>query len=109
MAENPAADLKQAFARPKKFKLGPLGTLNQLLTAGSRTLRAMADGSLDGQLGARLMNGLGIQRSILELQSLMRIEAKLDAMDATIDVTPNRRLEDFHGYKTSNHEISRAN
>ena len=41
-------------------ELGPLGNLNQITKGLAKTIRAMADGSLDSQLGARICNGLGI-------------------------------------------------
>jgi hypothetical protein len=33
----------------KKFKLGPLGNLNQVTKGLAKTIRAMADGTLDSQ------------------------------------------------------------
>ena len=45
-------------ARERPFKLGPLGTLNQVIVALGKTIRAMADGTLDSQVGARICNGL---------------------------------------------------
>jgi hypothetical protein len=66
---------------PKKFKLGPLGNLNQVTKALGKTIRAMADGSLDSQLGARICNGLGIMRTTLETATLERIEERLNQFD----------------------------
>ena len=54
-------DSGQTATTPKKFKLGHLGNLNQVITALGKTIRAMADGSLDSQVGARICNGLGYQ------------------------------------------------
>jgi hypothetical protein len=34
----------------------------------AKTIRAMADGTLDSQVGARICNGLGIMRACLETQ-----------------------------------------
>jgi hypothetical protein len=66
---------------PKKFKLGPLGNLNQVTKALGKTIRAMADGSLDSQLGARICNGLGIMRTTLETATLERIEDRLNRFE----------------------------
>jgi hypothetical protein len=71
---------------PKKFKLGPLGNLNQVTKALGQTIRAMADGSLDSQLGARICNGLGIMRTTLETATLERIEDRLNQFEG---VRPN--------------------
>ena len=40
-------DSVQVAKRPKQFKLGHLGTLNQVIVALGKTIRAMADGSVD--------------------------------------------------------------
>jgi hypothetical protein len=36
-----------------------LGNLNQVVRALGRTIRAMADASVDSQVGSRICNGLG--------------------------------------------------
>jgi hypothetical protein len=69
-------------AKPQ-FKLGPLGNLNQVTQGLAKTIRAMADGSLDSQVGARICNGLGIMRACLETVTLERIEDRLAQMEAT--------------------------
>src|SRR5215467_12258700 len=51
------ANSEQVSNAPRKFTLGPLGTLNQVIKALSKTIRAMADGTLDSQVGARICNG----------------------------------------------------
>jgi hypothetical protein len=58
-------DSDQTETAPRKFKLGPLGSLNQVTKGLAKTIRAMADGSLDSQVGARICNGLGIMRACL--------------------------------------------
>jgi hypothetical protein len=63
-------DSDQTLAVPRKFKLGHLGSLNQVIKALGVTIRAMADGTLDYQGGARICNGLGILRACLEAQQL---------------------------------------
>jgi hypothetical protein len=40
--------------------------------------RAMADGTLESQVGARIWNGLGIMRACLETQKLEQLEARMD-------------------------------
>jgi hypothetical protein len=67
--------------KAKQFRLGPLGNLNQVVKALGRTIRAMADDTLDSQKGARICNGLGIMRACLETATLERIERRLDEME----------------------------
>ena len=65
-------------ARERPFKLGPLGTLNQIIVALGKSIRAMADGTLDSQVGARICNGLGIMRACLETRKLEQLESRMD-------------------------------
>ena len=59
-------DSDQTDTAPRKFKLGPLGNLNQVTKGLAKTIRAMADGTLDSQVGARICNGLcGVPRDLL--------------------------------------------
>jgi hypothetical protein len=71
-------DSEQAANPAKKFKLGHIGSLNQVIVALGKTIRAMADGTLDSQVGARICNGLGIMRACLETQKLELLEARMD-------------------------------
>jgi hypothetical protein len=71
-------DFDQAQTAPRKFSLGPLGNLNQVTKGLAKTIRAMADGTLDSQVGARICNGLGIMRACLETQKLEQLEARMD-------------------------------
>jgi glutamate synthase domain-containing protein 2 len=68
----------QIQTAPRKFKLGPLGSLNQVTKGLAKTIRAMADGTLDSQVGARICNGLGIMRACLETQKLEQLESRMD-------------------------------
>ena len=77
-------DSDQIEASPRKFKLGPLGNLNQVTKGLAKTIRAMADGTLDSQVGARICNGLGIMRACLETQKLEQLEARMDEIADTI-------------------------
>jgi hypothetical protein len=70
-------DFDQTQTAPRKFKLGPLGNLNQVTKGLAKTIRAMADGSLDSQVGARICNGLGIMRACLETQKLEQLELRM--------------------------------
>jgi hypothetical protein len=72
------ANSEQVSSAPRKFSLGPLGTLNQVIKGLSKTIRAMADGTLDSQVGARICNGLGIMRACLETQKLEQLESRMD-------------------------------
>ena len=70
-------DSDQTETEHRKFKLGPLANLNQVKGL-AKTIRAMADGTLDSQVGARICNGLGIMRACLETQKLEQLEARMD-------------------------------
>ena len=73
-----STDSDQTEAALRKFTLGPLGSLNQVTKGLAKTIRAMADGTLDSQVGARICNGLGIMRACLETQKLEQLEARMD-------------------------------
>jgi hypothetical protein len=74
-------DSRQQIEAPKQFRIGPLGNLSQVVKALGKTIRAMADGSIDSQLGARICNGLGIMRACLETASLERLEERLGELE----------------------------
>jgi hypothetical protein len=98
--------------RKRQFKLRKLANLGQILAAGSKVLRAMADGSIDRQLGASLMAGLHVQRGILELQAITKLEAKLALLELR-DISPTnnnltRRLEDY-GRQQQLSQVNRTN
>jgi hypothetical protein len=81
------ANSEQVSSAPRKFSLGTLGTLSQVIKALSKTIRAMADGTLDSQVGARICNGLGIMRACLETQKLEQLEERVEKI---IDHVPKR-------------------
>jgi len=89
-------------ARERPFKLGPLGTLNQVIVALGKTIRTMADGTLDSQVGARICNGLGIMRACLETQKLEQLEAR---MDEIADRVAHERTGAARE-RTSTHEVA---
>jgi hypothetical protein len=93
-------DSDQTETAPRKFKLGPLGNLNQAIKALGVNIRAMADGTLDSQVGARICNGLGIMRACFETQKLEQLEAR---MEKIIDHVPYTRIktEDAEVYVSS--------
>jgi hypothetical protein len=64
--------------KTKQFRIGPLSTLGEVVHALGKTIRAMSDGSIDSQVGARICNGLGILRTCLETQKLEQLEARMD-------------------------------
>jgi hypothetical protein len=76
-----STDSDQTETAPRKFKLGPLGSLNQVTKGLAKTIRAMADGTLDSQVGARICNGLGIMRACFETQKLEQLEDRMDEID----------------------------
>src|SRR5262249_39704997 len=53
----------------KQFRIGQLSNLGQVTRALGKTIRAMADGSLDRQLGASICNGLNHMRACFESHS----------------------------------------
>ena len=103
-------DSDQTEAAPRKFKLGPLGSLNQVTKGLAKTIRAMADGTLDSQVGARICNGLGIMRACLETQKLEQLEARMDEIADRVARDRNRVARDRTSAvreRTSNHEAQR--
>jgi hypothetical protein len=64
--------------KTKQFRIGRLANLGQVIKALGKTIRAMADGSIDSQVGARICSGLGIMRACLETQKLGQLEARVD-------------------------------
>jgi hypothetical protein len=52
--------------------------LDQVTKGLAKTIRAMANGTLDSQVGARICNGPGIMRACLETQKLEQLEARMD-------------------------------
>jgi hypothetical protein len=96
-------DSGQPAKTPKQFRLGHLGNLNQVIVALGKTIRAMADGSLDSHVGARICNGLGIMRACLETQKLEQLEARMDEIaDRVARDRTNAARE-----RTSTHEAQR--
>jgi hypothetical protein len=73
-------DSDQIQTASRKFKLGLLGNLNQVTKGLAKTIRAMADGTLDSQAGARICNGLGIMRACLETQRLEQLESRMNGI-----------------------------
>jgi len=103
-------DSDQTETAPRKFKLGPLGSLNQVTKGLAKTIRAMADGTLDSQVGARICNGLGIMRACLETQKLEQLEARMDEIADRVARDRNRVARDRTSAvreRTSNHEAQR--
>src|SRR5262249_14517348 len=70
----------ESRARKKSAKV-VLGNLNQVMVALGKTIRAMADGTLESQVGSRICNGLGIMRQCLETQTLEPISKLLGGVD----------------------------
>jgi hypothetical protein len=77
MSQKCTARGEQNPMKTKQFRIGRLATLGQVIKALGKTIRAMSDGSLDSQVGARICNGLGILRTCLETQKLEQLEARM--------------------------------
>jgi hypothetical protein len=99
----PPRRCRSPTARERPFKLGPLGSLNQIIVALGKSIRAMADGTLDSQVGARICNGLGIMRACLETRKLEQLEGR---MDEIADRVANERTGAARE-RTSTHEAQR--
>jgi hypothetical protein len=100
-------DSDQTDTAPRRFKLGPLGNLNQVTKGLAKTIRAMADGTLDSQVGARICNGLGIMRACLETQKLEQLEARMSEISRLLGSRPVIPLSIDHKPPLSiNHETN---
>jgi len=82
----------------KQFRIGRLATLGQVIKALGKTIRAMAVGSIDSQVGGRICNGLGIMRACLETQKLEQLESRMDEIADRVarDRTNAARERDQH-------------
>jgi hypothetical protein len=76
---------------------------NQVTKGLAKTIRAMADGTLDSQVGARICNGLGIMRACLETQKLEQLEARMDEIADRV----SRNRTNAARERTSTHEAQR--
>jgi hypothetical protein len=102
-------DSDQIQAAPRKFTLGPLGNLNQVTKGLAKTIRAMADGTLDSQVGARICNGLGIMRMCLETQKLEQLEVRMGEISRIVGartVIPSPLSIDHETPLSINHETN---
>ena len=87
----------------KQFRIGRLANLGQVIKALGKTIRAMSNGSIDSQAGARICSGLGIMRACLEGQKLEQLEAR---MDGVADRVAHERTGAAREW-TSTHEAQR--
>ena len=75
------------------------GMPGQVTKGLGKTIRAMADGTLDSQVGARICNGLGIMRACLETQKLEQLEARMDEIaDRVARDRTNAAHEEIHPF-----------
>jgi hypothetical protein len=98
-------DSGQQVEEAKKFQLGHLGSLNQVVKALGKTIRAMADGTIDSQLGARICNGLGIMRACLETATLDRLEERLGELQGEVDQRGSYGISTNHRAAIGAHRI----
>jgi hypothetical protein len=63
--------------KQKQFRITRLATLGQVIKALGKTIRAMSNGELNTQDGARICHGLGVLRACLETQKLEQLEARM--------------------------------
>ena len=95
--------------KTKQFRIGRLATLGQVIKALGKTIRAMADGSIESQVGGRICSGLGIMRACLETQKLEQLEARMDEIadrlardriaTARLRIPEARRLDDDEAHR----------
>jgi hypothetical protein len=85
--------------KTKQFRIGRLANLGQVVKALGKTIRAMSDGSIDSQVGARICNGLGIMRACFETQKLEQLESR---MDEIADRVPYARTSTHEAQRYSN-------
>jgi hypothetical protein len=72
----------------KQLKIGRLATLTQVTKAVGKTIRAMANGSIDTADGARICNGLGIMRMCFETQKLDAFGVRMDEISRRMNGRP---------------------
>jgi hypothetical protein len=102
-------DSDQTETAPRKFKLGPLGSLNQVTKGLAKTIRAMADGTVDSQVGARICNGLGIMRACLETQKLEQLNVRMGEISRIVGtraVIPSPLSVDYKTPLSIDHEAN---
>src|SRR5262245_19807604 len=75
------SNLDQTAAKATEFSLGSLGTINQVIKALGKTIRAMSDDTISSEKGARICNGLGILRQCLETQKLEELGDRLNKLE----------------------------
>lgn len=77
-----------------------MSNTGQLCRQLSRVLKAMADGSIDQQLGARLCAGMGVLRSAMESGEIAVEIARLEAKVIALAELANRRsnMKDVSNY-----------
>jgi hypothetical protein len=83
--------------KTKQFRIGRLANLGQVIKALGKTIRAMSDGSIDSQVGARICNGLGIMRACLETQKLEHLESRMDEIAERVARDRTRPAHDRTG------------
>jgi hypothetical protein len=93
--------------RTKQFRIGRLANLGQVIKALGKTIRAMSNGSIESQDGARICNGLGIMRACLETQKLEQLEARMSEISRLLGSRPVIPLSIDHKPPLSiNHETN---
>ena len=81
--ESNAGAIRDRARKQGVVNITHLGNLNQVTKALAKVIWAMANGSLDSQVGARICNGLGLMRACLETATLERLEGRLDQFEGT--------------------------
>jgi hypothetical protein len=75
------------------------------VNALGKTIRAMAAGEIDSQLGARICNGLGIMRACLETATLERLEGRLHELQGEVDQRGSYGISTNHRTAVGAHRI----
>jgi hypothetical protein len=93
--------------RTKQFRIGRLANLGQVIKALGKTIRAMSNGSIESQDGARICNSLGIMRACFETQKLEQLEARMSEISRRLGSRPVIPLSIDHKPPLSiNHETN---
>jgi hypothetical protein len=79
----------------KKFKIGPLRRLSQVITAHGRLIRAVVDGIIDNKTGTALSYMLNNHRAAIEAACIEGAQAQLEELARLVEQRGAMRLEDY--------------
>jgi hypothetical protein len=71
--------IAQVSEQPKKFRIGPLRRLSQVITAHGRVIRAVVNGEIDVKTGSALSYMLTNHRAAIEAACIEGAQAQLSS------------------------------